>query len=29
MAERASRANYVGGDDTGLWKAFGVAFGGD
>ena len=29
MAERASRAHHAGGDDPGLWKAFGVAFGGD
>jgi len=29
MAERASRAHHAGGDDSGLWAAFGVAFGGD
>ena len=29
MAERSSRAHHAGGDDTGLWEAFGVAFGGD
>jgi len=29
MAECARRAYHAGGDDTGLWEAFGVAFGGD
>ena len=29
MAERARRGRHVGGDDSGLWAAFGVAFGGD
>lgn len=29
MAERDSGAHHAGADDTGLWEAFGVAFGGD
>jgi len=29
MAERTRGEHHVGGDDSGLWAAFGVAFGGD